>query len=109
MKVHTEVHCGDTKRNPKFQVNTFIHYQDMEILNFSVFITVRLYFPTNCFQILTAQGLESGKLRQNRWNFFNISTRLRFIRERRKFIFKSVLTVYGLFRLFALKNMPKIV
>ena len=63
MKGNTEVHCGDTKRNPKFQVNTFIHCQDMEFLNFSVFLTVRLYFPTNCFQILTALGLESDKLR----------------------------------------------
>ena len=34
MKAHTEMHCGDTKGNPKFQVNTFIHNQDMEILNF---------------------------------------------------------------------------
>ena len=62
-RIFSEVHCGDTKRNPKFQVNTFIHYQDMEFLNFSVFLTVRLYFPTNCFQILTALGLESDKLR----------------------------------------------
>ena len=61
MKVHTEVHCGDTKRNPKFQVNTFILYQDMEILNCSVFLTVRLYFSTNCFQ--TAESLVSDKLR----------------------------------------------
>ena len=29
MKVHTDVYCGDTNRNPKFQVNTFIHYQDI--------------------------------------------------------------------------------
>ena len=25
---------------------------EMEILKFSVFLTVQLYFPTNCFQIL---------------------------------------------------------
>ena len=96
MKVHTEVHCGDTKRNPKFQVNTFIHYQDMEFLNFSVFLTVRLYFPTNCFQILTALGLESDKLRTV--GIFSISQLDLYTKE--EFLFNSVLTVYGLFSTF---------
>ena len=59
MKAHTDVHCGNT--NPKFQVNTFIHYQDMEIL--IVFLIVRLYFLTNCYHILTAQSSESDKLK----------------------------------------------
>ncbi len=52
MKVHTEVHYGNRLGNPKYQVSAFIHYQDMEIFNFSVFLTMQLYFPTNCFQIL---------------------------------------------------------
>ena len=52
MKVHTEVDYGNRLGNPKFQVSTFIPYQDMEIFYFSVFLTVQLYFPTNCFQIL---------------------------------------------------------
>ena len=30
MKVLTEVHCGILLGNPKFQVNTFIHYQDIK-------------------------------------------------------------------------------
>ena len=63
MKVHTEVHYGNRLGNPKFQVSTFIHYQDMEIFNFSFFLTVQLYFPTNCFQISTDQSLEPDKLR----------------------------------------------
>ena len=37
MKVHTEVHYGNRLGNPKFQVSTFIPYQDMEIFYFSVF------------------------------------------------------------------------
>ena len=53
MKVHTEVHYGNRLGNPKFQVSTFIHYQDMKKIYFSVFLTVQLYFPTNCIQILT--------------------------------------------------------
>ena len=49
-KVHMGVHCRDTKWNPKFQVKTFIHYQDMEILNFSVFFNSATLF-SNQFAI----------------------------------------------------------
>ena len=63
--------------------------------NFFGFLTVWLYFPANCFQILTA-----NRQTQNRWNFCNISTSLWVICEWRIFIFNSVLTVYGLFSTF---------
>ena len=53
MKVHTEVQYGNRLGNPKLQVSTFIHHKDMEIFNFSFFLTMQLYFPTKCFQILT--------------------------------------------------------
>ena len=45
LKVHTEVHCGVQIGVAKFPDNIFIHYQDMEILNFSFFLTVQRYFP----------------------------------------------------------------
>ena len=109
MKVHTEVHCGDTKRNPKFQVNTFILYQDMEILNCSVFFNSATWFFHQLFSNFNCWKL-SIRQTQNRWNFCNIWIRLRVIRERRIFIFNSVLTLYGIFStFFALKNLAKIV
>ena len=37
MKVHTGVHYGNRLGNPKFQVSSFIYYQNMEIFNFSFF------------------------------------------------------------------------
>ena len=63
MKVHTEVDYGNRFGNPKFQVSTFIPYQDTEIFYFSFFLTVQLYSPTNCFQILPGYSLERDELR----------------------------------------------
>ena len=87
MNVHTELRCGIVCGNTKFQVNTFIHYQDMEFLNLG-FLTVELYFPSNCFQILLLE-LRACKT-QNCWNFCNISTCSRVWSKIWIFIFNSV-------------------
>ena len=52
--------------------------------NIFVFLTVKFYFPTNCF--------------------WNISTRSQVISEKRIFIFNSVSTVYSLFSTFCRKK-----
>ena len=49
MKVLTDVHCGVKLGNPKFPGDSFICYQDMEILNFLVYYILQFYFPTNGF------------------------------------------------------------
>ena len=51
------------------------------------------------FSNFTCLKLRMGRT-QNCWNFCYISTRSRVIRERRIFIFNSVLTVYSLFSTF---------
>ena len=56
MKVLTEVHCGILLGNPKFQVNTFIHYQDMEILKFSVFQQCNFIFQPIVFKFQIYSG-----------------------------------------------------
>ena len=56
-------------------------------------------FSNQLFSNFTCLKLRTGRT-QNRWNFCNISTRSRVIRERRIFIFNSVLTVYSLFSTF---------
>ena len=93
MKIHTEIHYGNRFGNPKYQVSAFIYYQDMEILNFSVFLTMQLYFPNQLFSNFTCLKLRRTGRTQNHWNFCYFSTRSRVKRERRIFIFNSVLTV----------------
>ena len=99
MKVHTEVHYGNRLGNPKYQVSAFIHYQDMEIFLFFGFFNNATLFSNQLFSNFTCLKLRAGRT-QNRWNFCNILTRSRVIRERRIFIFNSVLTVYSLFSTF---------
>ena len=88
MKVHTEVHYGNRLGNPKYQVSAFIHYQDMEIFYFSVFLTMQLYFPTNCFQILPGESLERDKLRTV--EIFAISQLVRELYAKEQFLFLTV-------------------
>ena len=80
--------------DPKIQVSTFIHYQDMEIFNLSVFLTVHI-FSNQLFLNFNWLKKEMDKLRTV--GMFAIS---QLVCERRIFFFNSVLTVYNLFSTF---------
>ena len=91
MKVHTEGHYGNRLGNLKYQVSALIHYQDMEIFYFSVFLIMQLYFPTNC--------LERDELRTV--GIFAISQLVRELFAKEEFLFLTMfLTVYSLFSTF---------
>ena len=51
MKVHKEVHFGNRLGNPNFRSVPSSITKIWKFFNFSVFLTVQIYFPTNCFQL----------------------------------------------------------
>ena len=63
-------------------------YQDMEIFYFLIFLTMQLYFPTNCFQFLPVESLERDKFRTV--GIFAISQLVHELYAKEEFLFLTV-------------------